>query len=157
MTSKTARVSEGWFGEILSERWPTLAEVLQFLSEQQLQLRWRDGRPCLHGPREHPLRELIAKFLSREPLRSEIVSYLQQQQAQPEARLREFRYRNGSTWCYAGEGWPSGALWWRWYGEEQWHDVPEHPNKHPSAAPEGWLEETLQRLEAADDVVSPGT
>lgn len=65
------------FGEIISTRIPTAAEFVAFVRGQGWGVHARDGKAFLRGPVSDPLLQKLAKMLSREPYRSQVLAMVE--------------------------------------------------------------------------------
>ena len=62
---------------VASERIPTPTEMIRFINSQGWQIKVRDGRGSLTAPKTDPVALGLAKLMSREPYRTNIIEVLE--------------------------------------------------------------------------------
>lgn len=138
------------FIKTTAQRPPTAQELMAVADALGLRFGLNgEGKPVVKfKAQDRALGGLLARLLKREPWRTQVVEAKglvakDEPQTEP-SRPMECRWRAGHVMVHDTPGWPHGAGWWRFVGEEEWQLIPGREVARGEAEGPSQFSETLR-------------
>lgn len=153
-------MTEDEFVRVTAGRLPTAAELMAVADGIGLEFGTNgDGRPVVRfKARDRALGAMLARLLRREPWRTQVIearglasrpiAETHREWREGQDRPQECRWRGGHVFrhLFPEDGYPVGAGWWRYEGDQEWQPIPGRDVERGEAEPGPYPQELRDRV-----------